>query len=370
MSKERGKSMNINAKRLKSALTLSDYEKIEKALGLREFSKTSNQVVFYNADKYKDPTKQTPKLYRYNDTKVYISYTKACSYDIIGLVQAVKITQGEECSFLNAIDYILSVTGLDPSAYQRLTSKKVYNWEDELGKYVKIKRGESALKTYDREILEELPKFYPQEWIEEGIGVDTMEKYGIAYYPRLQATTIPCFDVKGDLIGIRCRHWLPEEIDNGKYRPLQLLDPKKIYSFPTNNVFYGENYNRPEIERTGHVILVEGEKSVLKADTWWHEKSNVLALYGSNIGLKRVRELVRMGVNHVTLALDSDFHEVGDEDYQEFEKKIIKLGEMFRGYADVDVVYNNIGLDWYKCSPFDGDEEVFKKMWEKREIIL
>ena len=176
-------------------------------------------------------------------------------------------------------------------------------------------------------MLDELSHIYPQEWLNEGISKSTMEKYGIGYYPRLQATTIPCFNNTGDLIGIRCRHWLPEEIDNGKYRPLQLLNGT-TYKFPTNNVFYGENYNKPEIQRTGHVILVEGEKSVLKADTWWHEKSNVLALYGSNLGLKRMRNLVRMGVNHVTLALDSDFHEYGDNDYIDFEGKIIKIGEM------------------------------------------
>lgn len=361
--------MNINAKKLKSILTLSNYEQIEQALGLRQFSKGNNQVVFYNADKYKDITKQTPKLYRYNDTKIYISYTKSCSYDIISLVQAVKTTSGEECSFVDAINFILSVTGLDPLACTRITQKKQYNWEDDLSKYIKIKNGEKLLEKYNDNILDELYPIYPQEWINEGINIDTLNKYKIGYYPRLQATTIPCFNNTGDLIGIRCRHWLPEEIEKGKYRPLQTLN-NIIYKFPTNNVFYGINYNKPEIERTGHVILVEGEKSVLKADSWWHEKSNVLALYGGNIGLNRVRELIRMGVNHVTLALDSDFHNIDDNDYKMFESKMIRLGELFKGYADVDIVYNNIGLDWYKCSPFDADENTWHKLWDSREVII
>lgn len=360
--------MSINAKKLKSILTLSDYETIEKSLGLREFSHNEHQVIFYNADKYKDLAKQTPKLYRYNDTKNYISYTKSCSYDIIGLVQAIKTTNGEVCSFIDAVNYILTTTGLDPTACKRLTKKKVYDWEEELGKYLRIKHGENSLQIYDRSILHQLYPIYPQEWINEGISIDTMEKYGIGYYPRLQATTIPCFNNIGELIGIRCRHWFTEEINNGKYRPLQLLDGT-IYKFPTNNIFYGENYNRPEIERTGHVILVEGEKSVLKADTWWNERSNVLALYGSNIGLKRVRDLVKMGVNHVTLALDSDFHKIGDDDYKLFEQKMIKISKMFQGYCNVDIVYNNIELDWYKCSPFDGDEDVWNEMYERREMI-
>lgn len=362
--------MNINAKKLKSILTLSNYEQIEKALGLRLFSKSSNQAVFYNADKYKDITKQTPKLYRYNDTKIYVSYTKACSYDIIGLVQAVKNVNGEVCSFLDAINFILTITGLDPTACQKLTNTKKYNWENDLEKYVQIKRSGGVLQIYDDSILKQLPTIFPLEWINEGISVDTLEQYNIRFYPRLQATVIPCFSKTGELIGIRCRHWLPKEIENGKYRPLQLLNGT-TYKFPTNNVFYGENYNRPEIERTGHVIIVESEKSVLKANTWWKEKSNVLALYGSNIGLTRVRELIKMGVSRVTLALDSDFQEVGDAEYNEFEKKMIKLGEMFKGYCSVEVVYNNIGLkNWYKNSPFDGTIEDWNNLWNNREVII
>lgn len=361
--------MDINAKKLKSILTLFDYENIEKALGLRIFSKSDKQVIFYNADKYKDITKQTPKLYRYTDTKIYISYTKSCSYDIIGLIQAIKNTQGENCSFIDAINFILSTTGLDPTACKRLTKKQKYNWEEDLSKYLKIRQGDSTLNLYDKSILSELYPLYPIDWLEQGITIDTLQKYGVGYYPRLQATTIPCFNRTGELIGIRCRHWLPNEIDNGKYRPLQLLNGT-IYKFPTNSVFYGINYNAPNIERTGHVILVEGEKSVLKADSWWKEKSNVLALYGSTIGLKRMRDLIRMGVNHITLALDSDFNQIGDEDYKIFENKMFKLAEPFKGYAEVDVVYNNIGLNnWYKNSPFDNDEETWNKLYESREII-
>lgn len=361
--------MDINIKKLKSILTLSDYEKIENALGLKQFSKNNNQVVFYNADKYKDLSKQSPKLYRYNNTKIYISYTKSCSYDIFGLIQAVKSVQGENYSFVDSINFVLAVTGIDFALAQRLTKKQQYNWENELEKYIKIKKGENILQNYNKDILDTLPKIYPIQWINEGISINTMEKYGIGYYPRLQATTIPCFDRQGNLIGIRCRHWLPEEIENGKYRPLQLLN-NKIYKFPTSNVFYGENYNWAEIQRTGQVILVEGEKSVLKADTWWNEKSNVLALYGSNLNLNRIKQLIKLGVNKVILALDSDFEEIGDIEYKEFEKKILKIGEMFKGYASVEVVYNNIGLkNWYKNSPFDGEKETYNKLYESRETI-
>ena len=360
--------MKINTKKLKSLLTLSDHAKILHELNIPLYTKSNTQWVYWTGDKNVKATNGSPKLYFYPDTKIYFGYTAGRSYDIISLVQTrLEITK-QDHSFIDAVNFILAVTVLDPSACERLTKKNAYDWEDSLGKYLRIKQGTNSLPEYDDTIIEQLPKIFPQEWIDEGIDIDTMDKYGIRYYPRLQATAIPCRDKDGRLVGIRCRHWLPEEIENGKYRPLQLLN-NTIYKFPTNKVFYGINYNWAEIERTGHVILCEGEKSVLKADSWWHEKSNVLALYGSNVGLARLKQLISLGVNHVTLALDSDFHEIGDDDYIEFEKKMLNIGQMFTQYAEVDIVYNNIGLDWYKCSPFDGDEDIWNQMWENRETI-
>ena len=107
----------------------------------------------------------------------------------------------------------------------------------------------------------------------------------------------------------------------------------------------------------------------MKAHEWFKDKSTVLGLYGSNIGMRRRNQLIKMGVKEVYLALDSDFHTIGDEEYQAFEKKMFNLARLFNGYADVYVVYNNIGLDAYKCSPFDFDRETYERMFNNRERI-
>lgn len=360
--------MSINAKKLKSILTLSDYETIEKSLGLREFSHNEHQVVFYNADKYKDTTKQTPKLYRYNDTKNYISYTKSCSYDIIGLVQAIKTTNGETCSFIDAINYILTTTGLDPTACKRLTKKKVYDWEEELGKYLRIKHGENTLQIYNRSILHQLYPIYPQEWINEGISMDTMEKYGIGYYPRLQATTIPCFNNVGELIGIRCRHWLTEEINNGKYRPLQLLDGT-IYKFPTNKVFYGINYNWAEIERTKTAIVVESEKAVMQLDTWYHEKNIALGMFGNNLSLTQKKELISLGVSRVIYVVDNDWIGRDKDFFETWKSNINNFINAWKGYAQVEIIWDNLGLLNPKENATDHNLDTWEKLYESREII-
>src|SRR5699024_8407314 len=148
-------------------------------------------------------------------------------------------------------------------------------------------------------ILSQLGQSIPQAWLNEGISEDTLVKYQIGYYERLNATTIPCRDKQGNLIGIRCRHWRPEEIEQGKYRPVLLLDGVTSFKFPTNEVFFGINYNWPEIERTGKVMLVESEKAVMKLDTIYKEHNVALGMFGSNLGLKRRNELIKLGVNHV-----------------------------------------------------------------------
>lgn len=58
----------------------------------------------------------------------------------------------------------------------------------------------------------------------------------------------------------------------------------------------------------------------MKLDTWYGEKSCAVAMFGSNLGNKRRNQLIKLGVDHVTIALDSDFHDIGDEEYDKFEK--------------------------------------------------
>lgn len=360
----------INTKAIKARLTIDDHKKIMKALDIPAYTESSSVITYWTGDKNRDAYKGSPgKLVFYKDTKVYMGYTAATSYDIISLVQKRLQLLSRPCSFYDAINFIIETTGLEIDTVKRINKPTVCNWQTGLEKFVRFRSTGSALEPYEKDILDQLDNSLPQQWLDEGISIDTMIKYQIGYYERSQATTIPCFAQDGSLIGIRCRHWNPDEIEAGKYRPLCLLDGTS-YKFPTNQVFYGINWNWGEIERTGHVILVEGEKSVLKADTWWREKNNVVALYGSNLGLQRRNQLIKFGADHVTIAIDSDFYEIGDEGYDKFEKKVLALAKLFKGYAKVDVVYNNIGLtDAYKASPFDFDEATYNLMWDNREDV-
>ena len=194
-----------------------------------------------------------------------------------------------------------------------------------------------------------------------------MERYKIGYYALDDCTTIPVFDIEGELVGIRGRYWRPEDIEQGKYRPITTLHT--TYKFATGGVLYGLYQNMEAIRRTRTAWLVEGEKSVLKSDTWFGANSVAAALFGSSISKQQIKQLVELEVEKVVVMLDSDFQHIGDQDYSGFVERVDKMAKALKPYFAVEVVYNNIGLNGYKCSPFDFSKSEFDKMYENREVL-
>ena len=155
-----------------------------------------------------------------------------------------------------------------------------------------------------------------------------------------------------------------------KYCPIQLLNSQS-FSFPTGQVFYGENHNIDEIKRTKKVILCEAEKTVLKMDTWFGKRNISLGLYGSNLTKQKLLKLISYEVSTVYIAIDSDFHEMHDDDFKKFEEKVFKMANVMSPYIpNVWVVYNNLGYkDCYKVSLTDYTREQFNELWKSKEMI-
>lgn len=359
----------INTKTLKAHLKLPDYEKLFKALNIPIYTKGHKYWSLYTACHNRDPYQGSPKLLFYFDTGMFQCLTQcSCSFDIISLTQKRLKLLSKPCSFLDAINFIIETTGLEIGTVKRINAPHVCDWSG-LEKFVRFRSTGSTLIPYDKAILDQLSRSIPQQWLDEGISADTMVKYQIGYYDRLDATTIPCFAQDGSLIGIRCRHWRPDEIEAGKYRPLSLLDGT-TFKFPTNQVFFGINWNWGEIERTGHVILVESEKAVMWLDSLYHEKNVALGMYGKNLGLQRRNQLIKLGVDKVIYIPDNDWIGKTKSDFDRWEQDVIKFGNQFKGYANVEVVWDNLGLLKEKENATDGGKEVWEKLYENREKLI
>jgi len=363
----------IDVKKLISQLTLEMYEALFKALGIPIFSKGKTQWILRTGCHTRDTTSASPKLYFYLDTKIFVCYTKCnASFNIVSLVMKRLALLGENGGFLNAINFILSKTGLDKDSVSRISVKKyTYDWEQDFSKFIRFKSGISELPTYNKKILQGLSGSVPQAWIDEGISIESMQKYQIGYYERLNQTTIPCFNRDGELVGIRVRNWNPELVEaKKKYMPLIILDGT-CYKFPTDNIFYGMNFNWPEIERTKTCYIGESEKFVLKMETWFGIHSTALGMFGSNLGLCRRNELLKMGVERVVYVPDMDFKEVGTEEFELWNQKMLKFIKLFEGYVQIEIVWDNDPenrLLEYKENATDKDRATWDLLYENRQI--
>ena len=107
----------------------------------------------------------------------------------------------------------------------------------------------------------------------------------------------------------------------------------------------------------------------MKFDTWTNGKSNAMAMMGSAISDESIKYILSLGVIKIILMLDSDYKEYGDEEFQVFEKKVMKLASRLTPYVTVDCLYNNLGYDAYKFSPTDYTKEQFKALWRNKERL-
>ena len=360
----------IDVKLLKKNLTLAHHKQIMQALNIPAFSENKEQIIYFTGDRNKDALKGSPKLYFYKDSQIYFGYTSSRSYDIISLVQTRLALLKQPCSFLDACQFILDTTNINPDSISRIKKDgHVYDWSN-LEKFIKIRKYGSALKEYPRSIIDTLPAYFPDNWYDEGISESTMEKYQIRYYERCNQTVIPCFDEEARLIGVRVRNWDEDRVAEAKYMPLITLDGT-CYKFNTNQVFYGINYNRPMIEQTGEVWLGESEKFVLKLDGWYGEKSCALGMYGHQLGIQRRNQLLKMGVKHVIFVPDNDWIGKDEEAFDAWCKSVRSLCDLFKGFCDVDIVWDDSGeLLGPKDNATDKDKATWEKLFNNREKYL
>ena len=353
-------------------MTLDDYEIIMRRLGANKRGDRYNTICHnINGGGY--------NLAFNKETRSFCCFSEcSCSYSLLSLIKKRRELLGEPCSTYQSLKWLCNELGIEFNFKEEVkqVNTNIYKWQNSLLKYTKNKNKNIELRVYNKKILNYLPKIYHTDWIDYGISEEVLDKYNIGWYNYKQQITIPCYRQNGDLIGIRVRNMNPE-IDI-KYIPLQLLDGTE-FNFPTNEVFYGENFNWTNVQRTKSVILVESEKTVMKYESWYGAKNNIcLGLYGSVLSNAKLKKLLSWNCETFYICLDSDFESIeysnNDEkitSYEKFEKKVMNIYNKLKPYAkSVYVIYNNLGFEnCYKYSITDYTREQFEKIWNNKEKI-
>ena len=342
---------------IKAQITDDDIIALMDSMGIPLVSANSQYMVFPSCCHHADWEHHRPKLWFYTDSQRFHCWVCQFDADIFGMVQKV-----HGCTFPQAVDYICHT--LNINATEVVQDDMRDPWQRDLRRWLPNANIDEPdeLTAYDPAILSAFDHLYPTEWLEYGITRDSMDKFGIGWYARQACISIPVVQ-NGQLVGVRGRYTKRQDVDKGKYRPIAMLDGT-VLKFSTNQCLYGLDQNKAAIEKCHQVLLFESEKSILKADSW--HIHNSLAVFGSNISKRHIEMLLELGVNDVVLCFDSDYKQVGDDDFQFFVAKMRKLAGKLTPYFSTSIVYNNQGYDAYKCNIMDLPYDKAMKLYEGR----
>ena len=220
--------------------------------------------------------------------------------------------------------------------------------------YEKIKEDTFDYKTYDDSIVRKYEECgLSLYWIKDGISALTQEHFRIGYDPYSMRITIPWFDEIGRCIGFQGRLDRSEVEDwECKYLP--------VIPFFKGNTLYGLYQAYNDIQNKGEVIIVESEKSVLKA--YQIGITNVVAIGCHSLSPRQIKIIKSLAVD-VCIAYDSD---VPLEEMIEEGKNCI-IDNIF--FNNTVTVLDMDGLG-DKISVFDLNKEVVDKTLEERRIYL
>lgn len=186
-------------------------------------------------------------------------------------------------------------------------------------------------------------------WREEGISDDSMKRFSVAYDDFSDRIVYPIRNLDGKIINVSGRtidkRWKEKGLRKYTYfKPLGILD-----------TIYGLSDNRSFVIASNEIILFEGAKSVMKADSWGIR--NTGAILTSHLNPYQLKILVKLGCK-VVFALDKGVDIREDDNIQRLKR-----------YVEVEYIFDKDDLLEEKMSPVDAGEDVWKKLYERRFVL-
>ena len=188
-------------------------------------------------------------------------------------------------------------------------------------------------------------------WRDEGISDESMARFQVFYDPFSNRLVYPIRNQSGSIVNVGGRTLDPD----WKAKKLR----KYTYFYPWNNgmnIIYGLFENFKSIKQQHEIILFEGAKSVMLADSFGIK--NTGALLTSHISTAQFRILAALGCR-VVLALDNDVDITKDHNAQKLKR-----------YVHVSYLHDDKGILDEKDSPVDKGKEVFVELLQNRRRLL
>ena len=232
---------------------------------------------------HNSPGQGSHKLYYYEDSKTFHCYTGDCgNFDIYELVKRVfKIQKNQDLEFSACLYFVANFFNINDFTFTFDSSENVAPRNELIDFLDRVEQWRPTekviLKEYDGTILKNLPCYRIKDWEKEGIKYGTLKKYEIRFYSPSKKIVIPHRDINGRLIGIRGRALSDFDIENfGKYMPLYLTNGQS-FAHPLGYNLYGLYKTKKNIGKMKKAIIFEGEKSVMKLDSYVKNNFSVAA---------------------------------------------------------------------------------------------
>lgn len=290
----------------------------------------------------------TPSLCIYPDSQTWHCFGCKSGGDIY-----TWLVKHDNLTFPQAVERVAEMTGSELTGLVTSETLSVFK-EIEKAKMGKPKAVfERKILDYQKEYLDKFEDEAPQEWLDEGMTVESLKHYNVRVDKVGMRIVYPVFDANGQFIGVKGRTRIPE------YKELKIckyINYNKIYNL---DYFQGWQQALPEIKNTKSVIIFEGIKSCIKAWCWGIK--NTIASETSKLSEDQVKLLIKSGIGEVIIAYDSDqpFSSIASS-------QCIKTLTQF---TKVSIIIDINHLLGEKESPVDRGEAVFRQLYHKRRTL-
>lgn len=183
-------------------------------------------------------------------------------------------------------------------------------------------------------------------WEQEGISDDTLKEFQVKYDPIANRIVYPIRDLTGKIVNIGGRTLDPQ------YKEKGIRKYTYYYKWGTLKLLYGLYENMKYINEKKEVIVFEGCKSVLIANTWGIK--NCAAILTSHLNRYQLKILIGLGCK-VVFALDQDVNIRDDKNIR-----------ILKDFVNVEYIYDRNNLLKEKDSPVDEGKEVFAQLYDGR----
>ena len=324
-------------------------------LGADRYDDEENYIIFPTICHNIDSSTSSMKLYFYKDTKLFVCYTECGKMSIYKFLAHYYDTRQIEYDWYEDVHQVVLNCSVS-KPLEGFNKVKRVNLKE---KYQKKER--PKFKIYNPGVLDVFNKYYPVEWLRDGISKEAMDKFNILYSISQNKIIIPHYDVNNNLIGIRGRALNDWEVENiGKYMPVKI--EQTWYKHPLSVNLYGLNINKENIKKTGYVYIFEAEKSVLQFESF-NQPNCAVAVCGSNFNKFQLKLLIEeCHPKEIIICFDSEEKRGSDKYFM----KLWTICKKYNNYCNFSFIYDRKGILDSKDSPSDKGEDIFNKLKDER----